>query len=144
MKLTSLILLVVLFFTTCQPQKKSEYFKISGFAQGTTYHITYENSTKKDYSQDIDSILKAFDKSCSMYDSTSIISRINNNDPNIEVDDWFMDVFKKSAEVSALSGGALDITVGPVVHARHTARKRNTRFVLVRFQYAELYGIRSR
>jgi thiamine biosynthesis lipoprotein len=117
MKLTSLILLVVLFFTACQPQKKSEYFKISGFAQGTTYHITYENSTKKDYSQDIDSILKAFDKSCSMYDSTSIISRINNNDPNIEVDDWFMDVFKKSAEVSALSGGALDITVGPVVHA---------------------------
>lgn len=91
--------------------------KISGFAQGTTYNITYENSKNEDYTEAIDSILKAFDKSCSMYDSTSIISRVNNNDPTVEADDWFIDVFKKSAEVSALSGGALDITVGPVVHA---------------------------
>jgi len=117
MRLTSLILLVVLFFTACQPPKKSAYFKISGFAQGTTYNITYENSTNEDYTDAIDSILKAFDKSCSMYDSTSIISRINNNDPTVEADDWFIDVFKKSAEVSANSGGALDITVGPVVRA---------------------------
>lgn len=91
--------------------------KISGFAQGTTYNITYENSKNEDYTEAIDSILKAFDKSCSMYDSTSIISRVNNNDPTVEADDWFIDVFKKSAEVSALSGGALDITVGPVVYA---------------------------
>ena len=116
MKFTSLALIVILFLNACQT-KKSEYTKISGFAQGTNYHITYENSKNEDYSNDIDSILKAFDKSCSMYDSTSIISRINNNDPTVEADDWFIDVFKKSAEVSALSGGALDITVGPVVHA---------------------------
>ena len=109
--------LVVLFLAACQPRKKSEYLKITGFAQGTNYHITYENSTNEDYSEAIDSLLKAFDKSCSMYDSTSIISRINNNDPAVEADDWFIDVFKKSAEVCALSGGALDITVGPVVHA---------------------------
>ena len=109
--------LVVLFLIACQPRKKSEYMKVSGFAQGTNYHITYENSKNEDYTNDIDSILKAFDKSCSMYDSTSIISRINNNDPTVEADDWFIDVFKKSAEVNALSGGALDITVGPVVHA---------------------------
>ena len=116
MKFTGLLLVFILFLFACQT-KKCEYVKISGFAQGTTYHITYENSTQKDYSQAIDSILKAFDKSCSMYDSTSIISRINNNDPTVEADDWFIDVFKKSAEVSAISGGALDITVGPVVRA---------------------------
>ncbi len=117
MRLPSLILLVVLFLTACQPPKKSEYFKISGFAQGTTYNITYENSKNEDYSKAIDSLLKAFDKSCSMYDSTSIISRINKNDPTVEADDWFIDVFKKSAEVSAISDGALDITIGPVVRA---------------------------
>lgn len=100
----------------CQT-KKSEYLKITGFAQGTNYHITYENSNHEDYSADIDSILKAFDKSCSIYDSTSIISRINNNDPTAEADDWFVEVFKKSAEVNAISGGAFDITVGPVVRA---------------------------
>jgi len=91
--------------------------KVSGFAQGTTYHITYENSTNEDYTEAIDSLLKAFNKSCSIYDSTSIISRINDNDPTVEVDDWFVDVFKKSAEVNDVSGGAFDITVGPVVKA---------------------------
>jgi len=90
---------------------------MSGFAQGTSYHITYENSNSKDYSDDIESLLKAFDKSLSIYDSTSIISRINNDDPTIEADDWFVEVFNKSVEVSILSGGAFDITVGPVVHA---------------------------
>ncbi len=109
--------LVVLFITACQPKKKSEYAKVSGFAQGTTYHITYENSTNEDYAEAIDSLLKAFNKSCSIYDSTSIISRINDNDPTVEADDWFVDVFNKSAEVNAASGGAFDITVGPVVKA---------------------------
>jgi len=109
--------LVVLFLTACQPRKKSEYLKISGFAQGTTYHITYENSTNEDYRVAIDSLLKVFDKSCSIYDSTSIISRINDTDQTVEADEWFIDVFKKSAEVNAASGGAFDITVGPVVKA---------------------------
>lgn len=104
---------LVFLLTACQP-KKSEYMKITGFAQGTTYNITYENSTNQDYSQDIDSILKAFNRSLSIYDSTSIISRINNNDPTVEADDWFVNVFKKSAEINTTSGGAFDITVGPV------------------------------
>jgi thiamine biosynthesis lipoprotein len=116
MKYIGLVLVLFLLLNACQP-KKSEYFKISGFAQGTTYHITYENSTNEDYSQDIDSILKAFNKSCSIYDSTSIISRINKNDPTVEADDWFIDVFNKSAEVNRISEGAFDITVGPVVNA---------------------------
>lgn len=116
MKLAGFAVVLVLVLAACQ-SKKSEYLRISGFAQGTTYNITYENSNNEDYTDDIDSILKAFDKSLSIYDSTSIISRINNNDPTVEADDWFVTVFNKSAEVSVLSGGAFDITVGPVVKA---------------------------
>lgn len=116
MKLAGFTVVLVLVLAACQ-SKKSEYLRISGFAQGTTYNITYENSNNEDYTDDIDSILKAFDKSLSIYDSTSIISRINNNDPTVEADDWFVTVFNKSAEVSVLSGGAFDITVGPVVKA---------------------------
>ena len=114
MKYTGLFLIAIFIFSACQT-KKSEYNRVSGFAQGTTYSITYENSTNKDYSEAIDSILKAFDRSLSSYDSTSIISRINNNDPLVEADDWFVEVFNKSAEISAVSDGAFDITVGPVV-----------------------------
>lgn len=116
MKFLGLAFGFVLFLAGCQ-SKKSEYVRISGFAQGTTYNITYENSKNEDYSQDIDSILKAFDQSLSIYDSTSIISRINTDDPTVEADDWFIDVYNKSAEVNAVSGGAFDITVGPVVKA---------------------------
>ena len=107
--------LAIFILAACQT-KKSEYLKISGFAQGTTYNITYENSRGEDYANDIDSILKSFDKSLSIYDSTSIISRINNDDPTVEADDWFVNVFNKSAEVSTISEGAFDITVGPVVN----------------------------
>ncbi len=116
MKLYRLLSLAFLVVIACQP-KKSEYMKISGFAQGTTYSITYENSRNEDYSEDIDSILKAFDRSLSIYDSISIISRINDNDSSVDADDWFVEVFKKSVEVNATSGGAFDITVGPVVKA---------------------------
>ncbi len=116
MKIILLPLFAVLLLASCQT-KKSEYVKISGFAQGTTYNITYENSSNEYYGQAIDSILKAFDKSLSSYDSTSIISRINNDDPLVEADDWFVEVFKKSAEVNVISGGAFDITVGPVTRA---------------------------
>lgn len=116
MKRTIFLLITVLTIVACQP-KKREYMKISGFAQGTTYSITYENTENQDYSTDIDSILKAFDQSLSIYDSTSIISRVNNNDPLVEADDWFMEVFNKSVEIASVSGGAFDITVGPVVKA---------------------------
>jgi len=116
MKFIGFALVFVIFLTACQP-KKSEYVKISGFAQGTTYNITYENSVNEDYSEAIDSILKSFDRSLSIYDSTSIISRVNNDDPTVEVDDWFIEVFNKSAEIATVSDGAFDITVGPVVKA---------------------------
>lgn len=114
MKFIVLLLVAITFSTACKT-KKSEYSKISGFAQGTTYNITFENSTNQDYSQAIDSLLKTFDQSLSIYDSTSIISRINNNDPTAEADDWLTTVFRKSAEINEISGGAFDITVGPVV-----------------------------
>ena len=116
MKLAGFTVVLALVLAACQ-SRKSEYLRISGFAQGTTYNITYENSQNEDYTEDIDSLLKAFDQSLSIYDSTSIISRINDNDPTVEADDWFITVFNKSAEVSAISGGAFDITVGPVVKA---------------------------
>ena len=116
MKFIGFALGFVFLLAACQT-KKSEYLKISGFAQGTTYNITYENLKGEDYTNAIDSILKAFDRSLSIYDSTSIISRINDNDLTAEADDWFIDVFEKSAEVNLVSDGAFDITVGPVVKA---------------------------
>lgn len=145
MKITEFLLIAALLLAACHP-KKSGYFKISGFAQGTSYSITYENSTNQDYTQDIDSILKAFDKSLSIYDPNSIISRMNNNDTTARADDWFVDVFNKSAEVYQTSGGAFDITVGPVVDAwgfgDKTFDRRDTAFIDSLLQFVGMEKVR--
>jgi FAD:protein FMN transferase len=118
--MTSRIIVLIMFTSVllsgCKP-KVYEYTKISGFAQGTSYHITFENLKGKSYKAEIESILNDFNKSLSIWDSTSIISRINNNDPAVKADNWFVNVFKKSVEINRISGGAFDITVGPVVRA---------------------------
>lgn len=53
----------------------------------------------------------------STYLPVSIISRINQNDSNVLVDDLFKNVFMKSIEVSEMTGGKFDVTVGPLVNA---------------------------
>ncbi|MBA2500272.1 MAG: FAD:protein FMN transferase [Chitinophagaceae bacterium] len=90
---------------------------ISGEAQGTTYHITYLTKTKISYKEQVDSIFNVIDLSMSTYIPSSIISRINQNDSNVFVDQHFMNVFNKSREVSVKTNGLFDITVGPVINA---------------------------
>ena len=96
---------------------RGQYVKIAGFIQGTTYHITYESKTGRNLQHEIDSLLAAFDQSMSIYLPTSIISRINQNDPAVKADEIFIAVFNKSAEVWKETGGAFDITVAPLVNA---------------------------
>jgi FAD:protein FMN transferase len=101
----------------CNPKPVYEYSHIEGFTQGTTYHITFENRTRKNYNSIIDSILKDFDMSMSEYIPNSIISRINSNDPTVKVDEHFKIVFIKSKQIWEQSEGAMDITVGPIINA---------------------------
>lgn len=109
--------LVVLTLAGCCRNKKFDYLKITGYTQGSTYQITYENSIGNDLKAQIDSILKVIDFSLSVYNPESIISSINANDPSIETNDLFRTVFEKSLEVYKNSGGAFDITVAPLVNA---------------------------
>lgn len=106
--------------------RNNPYRVLSGFAQGTTYRIIYKpdfsiryilNKRAYLFQGEIDSILARFDESLSIYHPTSIISRINDNEPSVIVDDLFKTVFTKAAEISSLTNGAFDITVGPLVNA---------------------------
>jgi FAD:protein FMN transferase len=102
--------ILILIATSC---KEKQYYYIEGFAQGTTFHITYQG--RNDYSKDINQILKDFDRSLSSYIDSSILSRINNNDPDVVPDSLFIAVFNKSKEVYLNTDGMFDITVGPLV-----------------------------
>lgn len=91
------------------------YYKIMGETQGTTYHIIYNKN--ENLKPQIDSILKVFDQSLSTYMPESRISRINQNEPDAEIDDYIRKVFEKSMEISKASDGMFDITVAPLINA---------------------------
>jgi FAD:protein FMN transferase len=114
MKKTILILFAIYSsFIFCQ----QETIKIDGEAQGTTYHITYVDNENRNFKPEIEKILKDFDKSVSTYLPTSIISRINNGEKNVEVDNYFKVCFLKAKEVWKNTNGAFDPTVYPIVNA---------------------------
>lgn len=93
------------------------YLQLEGQAQGTTFRIVYRDSLERDFSKPVDSLFRLIDRSMSLWDSTSVISRMNRNDPGAVADEHFTAVFRRSREVSAATGGAFDISVGPLVRA---------------------------
>lgn len=99
------------------PQVSKQYYFAEGFAQGTTYHITYQYPAGYDLQPQFDSILGVFNLSLSIYEPKSVISRINRNDATVIPDSFFTECFRRSMEVSEMTGGAFDITVAPLVNA---------------------------
>lgn len=105
----------IVLFSACQ--KPSKYIYNEGLIHGTIYHIIYESPKGVNYQVDIEDRMHEFDQSLSTFEPTSVISRINFNDPEVEVDDDFRTVFKKAEEISEKTGGAFDMTVAPLVNA---------------------------
>ncbi len=112
MKKISIILILLFLFATCSYEK---YQFLEGYTQGTTFRIIYKSSEKFDV--EIYEMLKEFDMSLSNYEKQSIISRINRNEPDVELNEIFVNFFNKSHEVFKKSDGYFDITVGPLVNA---------------------------
>ena len=102
---------------TADLKPKAEYIHNEGEAQGTTYSATYEQPEGIDLQNKIEKRLHEFDLSLSTYVPQSIISRINRNDSSVRTDADFEKMFTVAKEVSDNTGGAFDITVGPLVKA---------------------------
>ncbi|MCF6169813.1 MAG: FAD:protein FMN transferase [Bacteroidales bacterium] len=110
-------LLLLVFLAACTFQKETQPVKIQGEAQGTYYSITYFDSTNRDFQIEIDSILDAFDQSVSLWVPNSVLSRVNQNDSTVVLDDYFQRNFRLSVEVAEATEGAFDFTVAPLVKA---------------------------
>jgi len=108
----SMILLV-----SCKEQEQSVLVKFGGETQGTYYAITYYAADSVSLQSSVDSLLHRFDSTASTYKPNSIISRFNNNDTANVADEMFTIIFRKAMEVSEITNGAFDITVGPLVKA---------------------------
>ena len=110
------LVVVILFVVFSSFSQEHKHF-IEGEAQGTTYHITYYDSINRDYSEEIEAILEAFDLSVSTYVPTSIISKVNANDTSVVLDETFVTCFNHAKEIWKITNGAFDPTVFPLVNA---------------------------
>jgi len=119
MDLKYLLPALALCLVSCTNQNSGNFSVIDGFTQGTTYHVVYEVTGKKDPSEvrrDLEELFIKVDNSLSIYNDSSVISQINSNVSN-ETDSLFRAMFRLSAEICNKSKGAFDITIGPLVKA---------------------------
>jgi FAD:protein FMN transferase len=117
-KILAILFIVVTAITACT-LRKPVIDKFTGFTQGTTYSIVYDNRiniSPQDLKLKVEKILYDFDMSLSVYQDSSIISKINRNERAVP-DSFFIDVLNKSVLISQMTDGAFDITVGPLVRA---------------------------
>ena len=96
------------------------YFRNEGKVFGTYYNIRYEART--DLQDSINAALQAFDNSLSMFNPHSVLSAINAN-RDTTTDGAFEAMWAEAERIHALSGGAFDITVAPLVKAFGFGRK---------------------
>ena len=113
-----LMLLTFLFaaVTSCDVFDTPEPVKLNGMAQGTYYSITYYDDDRRDFSQEIDSLLSYFNTVASVYEPNSIISKINKNQ-SYKLNSMFLDIYTKGMEVARMTDGRFDMTVMPLVNA---------------------------
>jgi len=116
-KLVFFSIFCLLILISCR--EKDPFIRIKGSTQGTSFSIICEKRhglNEKRLNRGISDILTRIDNSLSVYNSSSVISRMNRNE-DVLADRYFTEVFNLSREISDLTGGAFDITVGPLVRA---------------------------
>jgi thiamine biosynthesis lipoprotein len=135
------LLLITFIFVRCGEKPESnnaksevvlyDFFQVTGYAQGTTYSIVYQDVLKRDLSMSIDSLLKDYDSYLSTYVDTSLISQFNNSlyspaftktswnkdfsDLEVQPDGIFEDCFKAAKEIYHATDGAFNPSVYPLV-----------------------------
>ena len=102
------------------------YRHAEGSIFGTIYHITYE--ADRDLQPDMVEALMRVDNSLSMFNDSSVISRINRGeDVDLSKQRMFVEVFQLAQTISKETNGAFDITVAPLVNAWGFGFKNDTK-----------------
>ncbi len=109
--------IILIFFIFCFSacgNKKQLYFEEKGEIFHTTYSIKYLYT--QSLKAEIEDKFLQYDNSLNAFKPTSIISKINKNEEAVP-DSFFINVFKRSQEVSLNSEGLFDITISPLINA---------------------------
>ena len=113
-QLPFLILLIVGTVLIISHQQSTPYRQANDFVFGTTYKIVYQCDS--DLTASIRQELRRVDYSLSPFNKESVITAVNQN-REVMLDPYFVEVFNKAMEISRETKGAFDITVAPLVNA---------------------------
>lgn len=107
----------------CSFQPDEQIWEISGPVFGTQYHISVvlpeDHYKLESLAEGIENALEGVDASMSTWREGSELSQINRLEDQskwIPVSDALFEVLARSQEISRLTNGAFDITIGPVVN----------------------------
>ena len=121
----ALLLIIGTIYIARQEHSKT-YRHAEGSIFGTIYHITYE--ADRDLQPDMVEALMRVDNSLSMFNDSSVISRINRGeDVDLGKQRMFVEVFQLAQTISKETNGAFDITVAPLVNAWGFGFKNDTK-----------------
>ena len=112
---------IIFIFSSCATPKKTgtvwKTFNMEGFAQGTSYQITYYSKKQLVSSKSITQLFGELDSSLSIYKPYSLINKFNNSEKGLLMDDHLLKVVKRSMKIWKESGGVFDISILPLVNA---------------------------
>ena len=109
------LLLAIFVFVSCEKSPKPQIYE--GNALGTTFSMQFFHSDELMLSSSIDSTFTVLNQSLSTYISTSDISKINDGDTTIEVDNQFVTNFETAKRIYQETDAYFDPSVGILVNA---------------------------
>lgn len=121
----SLLFVLALLISGCQPSPEQRVLRISGATMGTTYSIAWvgQDATLSESLQAAaEQRLHDINSSMSTYDPGSELSLLNQNRTEqdeygwIPVSSGLAEVLAMSLDIWEASGGAFDVTIGPLVN----------------------------
>lgn len=116
-----LLITLVLLFTMQGCAKQTQEVHLTGATMGTTYNVKFvanETINSSEIHSEIDTLLIQVNKQMSTYDPDSELSKFNqwhSTEPFVLSPETLL-VMREAKRLGELSGGVLDVTVGPLVN----------------------------
>ncbi len=112
MRKYGIVLITMVLMSSCD---KMYFQKFEGSALGTYYSVIYKGKENTGLQPAVDSLLNSINETFSIFNPSSIISKINNNQ-EVTLNSDFVEVFLLAQQIGMETEGALEMTIGPLVN----------------------------
>ncbi|MCQ2283616.1 MAG: FAD:protein FMN transferase [Bacteroidales bacterium] len=110
---------------SCQQQSVQQF---EGSIFGTVYHISYVGEYDSRLPKQVDSVMNTINTTFSIFDTTSLIFRINQGE-NIKPNEDFLKILNLSLRVNQETQGAFECTIQPLIELWGFGRENQKKVV---------------